>query len=161
MEALFPRFTLVTQNVDNLHQMAGSASVHELHGNIRRSRCMDCGTYFDEVAVPPSKEAPKCACGGLIRPDVVWFGEMLPERELAIAWSAAEKADLFFSIGTSGEVYPAAQLPRIAREAGAYVVEINPHPTEISRVMNECILGPSGTVLPTIAAELRRFRQTV
>ena len=160
MEAFFPDFTLITQNVDGLHQQAGSRKVHELHGSIRRSFCLRCRKMYDEVDAPPSKRMPSCACGGAIRPDVVWFGEMLPEDQVDIAWRAAERAELFFAIGTSGEVYPAAQLPSIARQHGAYVVEINPHPTAISGIMNECLLGASGVILPVIVDEVRRWKGT-
>ncbi len=160
MELLFPDFTLITQNVDGLHQRAGSSIVHELHGNIRRSFCIRCRKECAEDDSPPSLQVLKCDCGGNIRPDVVWFGEMLPAKEVDVAWRAAERAEVFFSIGTSGEVYPAAQLPSIARNHGAYVVEINPQPTAISGIMNECLIGPSGTILPAIIEEIRRQKRT-
>lgn len=160
LEQLVPEFTLITQNVDGLHARAGSSRPVELHGNIMRSFCINCHKFYTEVELPKDKSAPLCACGGRIRPDVVWFGEMLPQEAVADAWAAAERADVFFSIGTSGEVYPAAQLPGIARMRGAYVVEVNPGPTSISHNMNECLLGPSGVILPQIVEALRRRMTT-
>jgi NAD-dependent deacetylase len=161
METLIPDFTLVTQNVDNLHQRAGSADVVELHGNIERSFCMDCRAPVGMIDLPASKEVPHCAqCGGLIRPDVVWFGEMLPGEQLRRASDAAARCQLFLSIGTSGEVYPAAQLPGLAREHGAYVVEINPRASSIAHRMHECIEAPSGVVLPLFVDVIRRSRST-
>lgn len=160
LETLVPEFTLITQNVDNLHARAGSKRPIELHGNITRNFCIACHKFYDEVELPEEKGAPRCSCGGRIRPDVVWFGEMLPEEAITEAWRAAQNADVFFSIGTSGEVYPAAQLPGIARQSGAYVVEVNPKPTSISYQMNECLLGPSGVILPRVVEELRRRMTT-
>jgi NAD-dependent deacetylase len=160
MESFVGDFTLITQNVDNLHRRAGSTKVVELHGNIERNFCIDCRKEYSSIEAPPSKTAVRCSCGGLIRPGVVWFGEMLPAGELRAAWDAAERADVFFSVGTSGAVYPAAQLPSVARQHGAYVVEINPQPSEQRHVMHECISGTSGTVLPVIADLLKRRRSS-
>ncbi len=160
LEALYGDFTLITQNVDGLHARAGSMRIIELHGSIQRSFCMDCARRYDEVAVPPSVEAPLCACGGRIRPDVVWFGEMLPPDAVRAAWAAAERSEVFFSIGTSGEVHPAAQLPAIARERGAYVVEVNTKQTAISHRMHESLLGPSGTILPALVDALTTRKTT-
>jgi NAD-dependent deacetylase len=155
---LFPRFSLVTQNVDDLHRRAGSTDVHELHGNIEHSRCQSCGLAWHGDAAPPSEEPRHCTCGGMIRPGVVWFGEALPEAELAFAQEAARDCDLFLSVGTSGLVYPAAALPLIARQAGAYVVEINPEPSAIADRLDECLTGPSGTILPLLLDAARRLR---
>jgi NAD-dependent deacetylase len=173
-EAMVPDFTLITQNVDNLHRRAGSARVIELHGNIERSRCMDCrrmaapeetgpgeaapGEAASGEAAPPVS-VPRCACGGMLRPDVVWFGEMLPQEAVREAWEAAGRADVFFSVGTSGEVYPAAQLPAVAREGGAYTVEINPRPSAVARHMHEMLEGPSGVILPALVEAFRRQQQ--
>ena len=159
MEQLFPEFVLITQNVDNLHRRAGSRIVHELHGNIERAFCFDCGKRFDDEA-PPSPAAPRCPCGGAVRPDVVWFGEALPADELRVASEAAARAELFFSVGTSGEVYPAAQLPGLARSRGAYTVEINTERTAISGQMDEVLTGPSGTILPVLLDLASRLRLT-
>ncbi len=156
--SLFERFSLITQNVDNLHRRAGNPEVHELHGNIERLRCIDCGTFFHGDEAPPSKQAQRCKCGGLIRPDVVWFGEMLPANELQFAQQAAANCDLFLSVGTAAMVYPAAMLPLTARQHGAYVVEINPEPSALAHEMDECIAGASGAVLPVLIDTARRHR---
>lgn len=151
MQELVPDFTLVTQNVDNLHARAGSRNVVELHGNIMRSYCLKCGLFAGESLPESLAGIPRCEhCGGMLRPDVVWFGELLPEGAFQKAVEAARRCDLFLSVGTSGIVHPAASIPRIARESGAYVVEINPEYTDLSPGMNETLLGPSGTVLPTL-----------
>ncbi|MCL4303957.1 MAG: NAD-dependent deacylase [Anaerolineae bacterium] len=125
MEQKIPQFTLLTQNIDGLHQRAGSRNVIELHGNIARTKCAD-----EDVIVEAWEETgeipPRCPhCRGLLRPDVVWFGEMLPKEALALANTAAKECDVFFSIGTSGVVEPAASLAYRAMEKGATVVIIN------------------------------------
>lgn len=149
MERRLLRFTLVTQNVDNLHREAGSQNVIELHGNITRNKCFDCGAAMDDQEISPD-HLPTCTCGGRIRPDVVWFGEMLPYQALTRAHQETLEAELFFSIGTGAEVYPAAQLPFAAKEAGAYLVEINLTPTSVSLIADEVFQGKSGEVLPEI-----------
>jgi len=154
MEDYFPEFTLITQNVDGLHQRAGSQRVVELHGNILRNRCIRCNRIYTDPQIPSEEIPPKCQCGGLIRPDVVWFGEPLPEEELTLAFQASENCDLFFSIGTSAVVQPAASLPLIAKRSGAYVVEINPESTPISDVVDESIRGKSGEVLPKLVERM-------
>ncbi|NUQ01884.1 MAG: NAD-dependent protein deacylase, partial [Armatimonadetes bacterium] len=125
LEQHCPRVSLITQNIDNLHQRAGSSAVIELHGNLLRTRCFDedrlVETYQDDE-VPP--RCPRC--GGLLRPDVVWFGEILPPAALAAASAAAATCDLFFSVGTSAVVYPAAGLALAALQRGVPVVEVNP-----------------------------------
>lgn len=158
LAALFPRFSLITQNVDDLHRRAGSREVHELHGNIEHSRCIRCAKAYHGDAAPPTEEVQRCDCGGLIRPGVVWFGESLPEEELRFAQDAARDCDLFLSVGTSGLVYPAAALPVTARQGGAYVVEINPEPSAIAQQLDESIAGASGIVLPLLLDAARRLR---
>lgn len=154
LEQHYPDFSLITQNIDGLHWRAGSRDIFELHGNIERTRCFECGTYAkgwdDEGEIPP-----RCGhCGGLLRPDVVWFGEGLPERELHMAYTAAERAQVFLSIGTSAIVQPAASLPLIAKRAGAYVVEINPEETALS-IMADCWLQyKAGELLPTLVQQV-------
>lgn len=148
MEQLFEHFYLITQNVDNLHARAGSQRIYELHGNIMRNRCVDCNKQVTEISVPTSDELPRCNCGGLIRPDVVWFGEALPQSVLRDSFTAANYSEVFFSIGTSAVVQPAASLPLEAKNAGAYVVEVNTDPTVISSLVDESILGKSGAILP-------------
>lgn len=152
--------TLITQNVDDLHERAGSQHVLHLHGHIGRFHCNECGAAYylqpeDRVASLP----PVCRlCNGYVRPGVVWFGEMLPERVLNAAWRAAEQCDLFLVVGTSGIVYPAAQLPIVARNHGARVIEVNTEPSPLSEVVDYMLLGPSGQILPAILAELRSRR---
>jgi NAD-dependent deacetylase len=161
MESLFPRFTLVTQNVDNLHRRAGSRRVHELHGNIERSYCVTCRKPFTEVSVPEQGTIPRCECGGAVRPDVVWFGEVLPEEVWQSSVEAAERSEVFFSIGTSAVVYPAASLPTIARRGGAYVVEINPETTPLTPRVDEFLSGLSGVVLPELVARIVGARSLI
>jgi len=158
LENLVDDFTIVTQNVDNLHRRAGSRNVLELHGNITRSYCVDCSRAPTEQELQSltDGEAARCsACGGLIRPDVVWFGELLPEATLEAAFDAARRADVFLSVGTSAVVYPAAGIPQLARQFGAYVVEINVEPSAIADEMNEVLIGPSGVVLPALVGAIR------
>lgn len=153
MEKRVPKFTLITQNVDGLHQRAGSQVVVELHGNIERNKCSREGI----IRTPDAKDKgipPRCpACGSYLRPDVVWFGESLPEQALERAWRASGNCQVFFSIGTSAVVQPAATLPLIAQEAGAIVVEINPGETPLSRQVDHHIDGPSGLVLPEMVTQ--------
>jgi NAD-dependent deacetylase len=159
MERLVHDFTLVTQNVDNLHTRAGSKNILELHGNIHRNFCIDCGTFYPDVVLDDKKKVPQCQnCGGLIRPDVVWFGELLPMEMFRKAESAAERCDVFLCIGTSAVVYPAASLPQTALNNGAYVVEINEENTDISPRVHETIIGKSGTIVPTLLEVIQRSR---
>ncbi len=155
MEGMFPSFAIVTQNIDNLHWRAGSKNVFELHGNIERNYCMKCGRNFANVYVLSSGAIPTCDCGGMIRPDVVWFGEMLPEDEWRDAERACSLADVLFSVGTSGVVYPAASLPLAAKDSGAFIVEINPEPTPLSSYAHEFLQGKSGEILPALIHALR------
>ena len=154
LENKFDNFTIITQNVDGLHQRAGSRNVIELHGNILRNRCLDCNKIHTDIEVHPDQGLPLCECGGYIRPDVVWFGEMLPPEAIDDAVHAADRADLFFSIGTSAVVHPAASLPLIAKRNNSYVVEINYEPTVISDIVDESIIGKSGEILPQLISKL-------
>lgn len=158
METMFPDFTLITQNVDRLHQQAGSKNVWELHGNIIENKCSLCfEPYLTEIKAE-DKELPVCVhCGGKIRPNVVWFGEMLPERAINHADFKSRDSDVFFSIGTSAEVYPAAQLPVMAQRSGAYVIEINPNRTAISNYMSHRIESPSAVALPLLLDALKKY----
>lgn len=143
--------TLVTQNVDGLHRRAGSRRLIELHGDIHRNFCLDCGTdAAPELLAAEAVAPPHCACGGRIRPGVVWFGESLPQGAFEAAVEAAGACELFLCVGTSGAVYPAAALPSIARRAGAYVVEVNPTRTEVSGQMHATLLGKAGEILPEL-----------
>jgi NAD-dependent deacetylase len=153
MQDLGQNFTLVTQNVDGLHQRAGSRDVIELHGNIRQTRCSVEGVEVEEFE--ESGSPPVCpSCGGPLRPDVVWFGEMLPSGALDAASEAARGADLFLSVGTSSLVYPAAALPYEALESGATLVEINPGQTPLTPHANYALRGSAGDVLPRLIREL-------
>ncbi|MEM6326427.1 MAG: NAD-dependent deacylase [Bacteroidota bacterium] len=153
-------FHLATQNVDGLHRRAGSQAVVELHGSLVRSYCMDCErpASREELAGIEDGEPALCpACGGLLRPDVVWFGERLPERALREAETAALGADVYLSVGTSGVVFPAAGLPLAAKATGAYVAEVNPQPSEIARQLDEQVPGRAGEVLAALVAAVREL----
>lgn len=144
----FEDFTLVTQNIDGLHKVAGSRDVIELHGNINRARCLLCGARFDLVR--DKKHEPDICevCEGRLRPDVVLFGEYLPHGAFETASRKTQTCDLFFVIGTSALVYPAAALPEIAKEYGAYLVEVNPEITQLSNLCDEVLQGNAGDILP-------------
>ena len=141
---------IITQNIDNFHREAGNRNVLELHGNIWKVRCTrGCGIWEDRTAPMPHLP-PACACGSLIRPHVVWFGEMLDEMIVGAAYGRLFETDLCVIVGTSGTVYPAAGFPEIAKSAGAYVVEVNLEPTPISYVADEKHLGKCGEILPLL-----------
>lgn len=159
LEGRFEHFTLITQNIDGLHQRAGSRRVVELHGNIRRNRCQNCGRTYQDVRLEEGKSVPTCTCHGLIRPDVVWFGESLPAEAIDDAFHAAAHCDVFLSVGTSAVVYPAAYLPLVALQHRAYVVEFNIESTVISYQVNEFIQGRAGEVLPELVKKLGRERR--
>lgn len=145
-----PRFTLITQNVDGLHDLAGSGKILKLHGDIWRMRCTECGANFPNRRVPLPKIPPHCACGGIARPGVVWFGESLPDGMMKEAEHAASQAEVFLVIGTSAVVYPAAGLIPFAKQSGAKVVEINLEPTPLSTVADCTLQGPAGDLLPQL-----------
>lgn len=152
MERRIPGFTLITQNVDGLHREAGNRKVLELHGNIRRTKCFDENRVVESW--PDTGEAPpRCPeCGGFLRPDVVWFGEMLPEAELAAAVESAESCEVFLCVGTSAVVEPAASLPFTALRAGAVVIEVNPTETPLTPRASFSLRGAAGKVLPALLA---------
>ncbi len=150
IEKRVPQFILITQNVDGLHRFAGSKNMLELHGNIQRVRCSECHT-FAETWGDDTESVPKCGvCGGLLRPDVVWFGEALPRDQLEAAVEAARTCEVFFSIGTSGVVQPAASLAFAARNRGAVVIEINAEPTPLTPKADYFFQGKSGEILPRL-----------
>ena len=155
MESKVATCVVITQNVDNLHQRAGSREVIELHGNILRNYCIDCGMQFDGGLCIENGETTLCKCGGLVRPDVVWFGEMLPANSFRMAEKHARKCDLFISVGTSGVVYPAAGLPGLAKSSGAFLVEINTEVTDLSSLMDVTFQGKSGEILPRLMSLLK------
>jgi NAD-dependent deacetylase len=155
-----PHFTLITQNVDGLHRKAEETSqvsktcdvypILELHGNLQRVRCSECG-MITETWSDDTEQVPRCAgCGGLLRPDVVWFGESLPRSELEAAVEAARTCHVFFSIGTSGLVQPAASLGFAAHNKGALVVEVNAEPTPLTPKADFFLQGKSGEILPEL-----------
>jgi NAD-dependent deacetylase len=141
------RFTLVTQNMDGLHERAGSREVVKLYGDIWRLRCITCGREGRNEQVPMQHLPPLCRCGGTLRPAIVWFGEMLPEDEWNRAMNAARSAKIFLVIGTSALVYPAAGLVRVAHESGAQVVIVNPDPTPADDLAQWILRGPAGEIL--------------
>lgn len=150
---LFAAFTLVTQNVDGLHQAAGSREVVELHGNIWRARCTACAAQLDQREMTTDERSPAChECGEAMRPNVVLFGEILPIGAFEYAARQTEECELFFVVGTSALVYPAASLPEIAHAAGAYVVEVNPEETPLTALCDESLRGKAGEVLPLFDA---------
>lgn len=159
LAAHVPELTVITQNVDDLHERAGSESVVHLHGSLFAPRCDSCGrpaplpTTDDQPdegrRVPP----PWCAtCFGLIRPGVVWFGEQLPEEALETAARAASTCDVLLTIGTSGLVYPAAEIPRLAARSGAAVIQVNPQPTPLDPVARVNLPGPAAEILPALVS---------
>lgn len=147
-------FTLLTQNVDRLHQAAGSTGVVELHGTILQWRCTKTGEVFEPPPRPFDSFPPRSPAGGLLRPCVVWFGEALPPEALDAAERAIAACDLFIAVGTSGVVYPAAGFAAQAGARGAVTVEINRDPTPLSDVVDICLRGTSGQILPRLAAML-------
>lgn len=154
LQRRLPRFTLVTQNVDGLHQKAGSTGVLELHGSIERVKCFREDSPVLEWE-PGSGAPPRCPrCGGPLRHDIVWFEEPLPEDVLSRAFAEAAACEVFLSVGTSTVVYPAAELPFHALRKGAVVVEINPSPTPLTEQAHYVLAGTSGVVLPELLRRL-------
>lgn len=150
LEHRTPKFTLVTQNVDGLHARAGSANVLEVHGSLWRTRCLTCTKVHEDHRVPLPQLPPVCACGGLMRPDIVWFGERLDDRIWHNAQQAASFAQVVLVVGTSAVVYPAASLAPLAKYGGARVVEINPDATPLTDSVDCAFRGRSGEVLPQL-----------
>ncbi len=148
LEQKVAQFALITQNVDGLHAAAGSQSIIELHGNIFRFYCNRCRRPAPASAAQ-AQSPPQCAyCRGMIRPDVVWFGEQLDASRLDAAVKAAKSCDFFLLIGTSGFVQPAASFPYLASKAGATLIEINPAASAVSTIVEHVLRGPAGEVLP-------------
>ena len=144
----FKDFSLITQNIDGLHRAAGSRGVIELHGNIHRAYCTNCEKRFDLAGKIPHSPDDCDECGANLRPDVVLFGEMLNDEDLMFAGRAAVNCELFFVVGTSALVYPAAGFAEIAKRSGAFLVEINPEETPMTGFCDETIRGKAGEVLP-------------
>jgi NAD-dependent deacetylase len=161
LEAVVPAVTVVTQNIDGLHQAGGSTRVLELHGSIRRYKCFGgkhTGYTRDDLAGQAEKP-PRCpACGDLIRPDIVWFGEYLPQQVMQEAYAACRAADVALVVGTSGIVQPAASLPFVAQDAGATVIDVNPDDDEISSRADIFLQGKGGEVLPRLLEAVKALR---
>jgi NAD-dependent deacetylase len=154
-EKLFPTFNVITQNIDGLHQKAGSFNILELHGNIWKLRCIEEGTINEDHNSHLGEIPPHCPdCGALLRPHVVWFGESLDASVLQSAFALSSSCEVMFVVGTSAVVQPAASLPLSASESGATIVEINPDPTPITPYVDFSFRGKAGDILPTIDAEL-------
>ncbi len=153
-----PRLTVITQNVDDLHERAGSVQVIHLHGSLHTPRCFACARPYVDLADAPVEpeegrriEPPRCQhCNGQVRPGVVWFGESLPEAALRQAFAAACNCDCLLSIGTSGVVQPAARIPQLALEHGATVVHINPQSVASRNGWETSLIGPAGELLPAL-----------
>lgn len=158
IEAKVARFTLITQNVDDLHERGGSQAVLHLHGRLAISYCERCRNELTGACVGKIRQGgaavdpPRCACGGRYRPGVVWFGESLPQTAWRAAAAAAGECDLFFCVGTSSLVQPAASLTDLALEAGATTVQINPASTDYDQRVDVALRGPAGEVLPRLLA---------
>lgn len=158
LETLLEDFTLITQNVDNLHYDAGSRNIIEVHGNISKEKCFMCDQFVQEEDIIRKKgDLPRhnCPAKGLIRPGVVWFGEQLPPGAIEQSSAVSEKADVFLSIGTSSKVYPAAGFVMDSKTNGGYCVEINPVPTDQAGIMDLILQGPSGEILPKIVEAVK------
>lgn len=160
LERVFPTVLVVTQNVDGLHLRAGSADVVELHGTLAAVHCHRCGRDMEMERAwgEHPEEPPVCECGGLYRPSVVWFGEMLPREALERAFREAERCELLLSVGTSAQVFPAAGLIEVAYRAGATVIEVNPERTGFSRLASLELRQPAGAALPVLLEAFERCR---
>jgi len=153
LQRRLPRVTLITQNVDGLHQRAGSTNVIEFHGNIMRSKCSVEHCVVDVTA--DDRSPPQCPdCGAPVRPDVVWFGEAIPTAALEAALTAVADCDLIMSVGTSSQVQPAASLAERGRAHGAILVEVNPESTPVTALADFALAGPSGRILPALVESL-------
>jgi len=148
---------VITQNVDGLHQLAGSKNVIEMHGSIRRVRCVSCG-YREILREPPKSIPPLCPrCGSLLRPDVVWFGEPIPREALEKAFRLAEEADVILVVGTSGKVMPAALIPHVVKSRGGLVIEVNVEESDITPIADIFIRSRASEALPKLVNEVKRL----
>lgn len=160
LEQICKEFLLVTQNVDNLHEQAGSRNVIHLHGNLSRFFCNGCRREHELLEVDKTAEMPPdCSyCGDLVRPGVVWFGEQLPAREIEGAWAASQQCDVMIVVGTSGIVYPAAHLPYVAQDANGTIVDINPEQDALSAMADIYIQGTSSNIVPRILDAMTQLK---
>ncbi|NNE65514.1 MAG: NAD-dependent deacylase [Pyrinomonadaceae bacterium] len=154
IEECVESFLIATQNVDGLHDRAGSKNIVELHGNINRARCTVCGNLFDLDYKKSPHEPSECTCKGQLRPDVVLFGEMLPSGAFETAREAAADSGIFILVGTSAVVYPAASIPLAAKSAGAFLIEVNPEETPLSAICDESVRNVAGEVLPLLTKQI-------
>jgi NAD-dependent deacetylase len=149
--------TVITQNIDGLHQAAGNTDVIEFHGNFAWQRCMDCSQKYETRQVDISQVPPRCRCGGILRPDAVFFGEMIPQDAMWRSKQAASDCDLMLVVGTSAVVQPAALMPLFAKETGAKIIEINPQETPLTvEVSDYLIKGLAGEAMNRIMQELNQ-----
>jgi NAD-dependent deacetylase len=149
---------VITQNIDSLHQRAGSREVVEYHGHSRSLRCEECGRVFARETVSLQELPPRCGCSGPLRPEVVFFGEPIPEEGLHWAWTAVSQCDFLLVVGTSASVAPASQLPALAKSNGAFVVDVNPRTTELStRLADVHLKDSAGRALPVLADAAAAF----
>ncbi len=155
MESMGILKTVITQNVDGLHQMAGNKDVIEFHGNFVWQQCMKCFNRIETRKIDMSNSPPRCSCGGILRPECVFFGEMIPHQELSRSKQAALSCDVMLVIGTSAVVQPASYMPVIAKRSGAKVIEINPETTPLTRDVSDYIIkGKAGEIFNRIIAEI-------
>jgi NAD-dependent deacetylase len=157
LEDLIPNLVVVTQNIDNLHRRAGSRGVVELHGNIERYRCLEHSHPAKEDPTWEDDKPPLCHCGSIIRPDVVWFGEPLPQDALECAFDKSSRCDTFLLVGTSCLVQPAATLPLIAKRGGASLIEINIKPSHLIDSVDILLQGKSGKILPKLVNMIKEY----
>jgi NAD-dependent deacetylase len=151
LEAMGKLAAVITQNVDGLHQAAGNSEVIEFHGSFAWQLCMDCGQRLETRRVDMDPLPPRCACGGILRPDCVFFGEMIPPQHLMRSQLLAQQCDVMLVVGTSAVVQPAATMPVIAKQGGAAVIEVNPEATPLSANISDLLVkGPAGSVLPEL-----------
>jgi len=155
LEDMFGNFLLITQNVDGLHSRTGIKNMVEIHGNLWRVRCTREGKTSMLMDVPIKSIPPKCGCGAVLRPDVVWFGESIPSHALELSFSVLEQCDTLIVVGTSGVVYPVASFPQTVKDNGGYVVEVNVEPTPISAFADASLYGNSGDILPMLVKWLK------
>jgi NAD-dependent deacetylase len=156
-EKYFKEFIIITQNIDNLHFTAGSKKILEIHGNINRNKCSKCGIKIDKLSLNDNK-VPVCEkCAAIVRPDVILYGENLDPNLLQKAQQVSSECEVFFSIGTSSLVEPAATLPFLAKANGAYLVEINSEETPLTQHADEILRGPAGKILPQLAIILEKL----
>lgn len=155
LEELGKLQTIITQNIDGLHQMAGNTDVIEFHGTFAWQRCMECNTHIETRRVDISEIPPHCQCGGILRPNAVFFGELIPQEALWRSRQVATDSDVMLVIGTSAVVQPAALMPVVAKESGATVIEINPESTVLTNDISDYLIkGPAGDTINRIMANL-------